>query len=303
MRFRALPDENNDPDDFAGIGDAGVSPFYKSLSKRLGGELTSPGAKAIKVKNLIKGRFARFKMKHMFKLTESQFDHVLVEAKADVCWRPMIEELGGGKFEKPDCPSSAALVTFAARTASDMPAVGRGDVKVVKENTLSDELGRESVDRVWVPKSLLRSFHVMDTLNTEVGTTEAGILSLDWALWAFGKSGKLNFGIYFIRHCAKQFEQVYPKGYAKPGILRWEKILGYKAECMARRDAAVRHTCLAPALTIPASTHTTSLDGPTLTPLLAAAVVHPHQDTGSDGGLVHEGAREDAKLRVHGPAP
>ena len=61
-KMSLLPDENSMPEDFAGKPDAAISPFYKALSRTLGGPTSSPGAKAIKVKDMIKGRFARTKM-------------------------------------------------------------------------------------------------------------------------------------------------------------------------------------------------------------------------------------------------
>ena len=112
------------PEDFAGKPDAAISPFYKALSRTLGGPTSSPGAKAIKVKDMIKGRFARTKMGQMYALTTTQFDTVLIEVKAHVCWRPLIEEVGGGNFRVPQCPSSARLVEISSQAAD----TGRGAV-------------------------------------------------------------------------------------------------------------------------------------------------------------------------------
>ena len=239
-KMSLLPDENSMPEDFAGKPDAAISPFYKALSRTLGGPTSSPGAKAIKVKDLIKGRFARTKMGQMYALTTTQFDTVLIEVKAHVCWRPLIEEVGGGNFRVPQCPSSARLVEISSQAAD----TGRGAVKVLKENTLTDEIGRSQVLKVWVPKHLFKSVYIMDTIHTALDSTQSGLLSTEWALWAFSKYGKLNFGIFFVRHCARQFEHVYPKGFVRPGVLKWERILADKAICMNRNDASVR--CCSP---------------------------------------------------------
>ena len=90
--MEALPDEDSPPEALARYPLAPVSPFFKSFARELGG---SPAEKAIKVKNLVKGRYARTRMKQLFGLTTTQIDSVLMEVKASTCWRPIIEELGG----------------------------------------------------------------------------------------------------------------------------------------------------------------------------------------------------------------
>ena len=115
LRVMAPPlDENSAPEAFAGHPEAGVSPYYKAMAKDLGGAQTSPGAKAIRVKDILKGQYARSKLGAMFRLTSSQFDKVLTQAGAAVEWRDMVEETVGGKFAAPECPSSARLMVVSA---------------------------------------------------------------------------------------------------------------------------------------------------------------------------------------------
>jgi hypothetical protein len=236
--MEALPDEDSPPEAFARYPLALVSPFFKSFARELGG---SPAEKAIKVKNLVKGRYARTRMKQLFGLTTTQIDSVLMEVKASTCWRPIIEELGGGKFVVPDCPSSAKLVPFSTDSPVD---VGRGEVSQVKVNTLGDQLGKAQVARVWVPFSLFKISRLFGLASAELGTTAASELATEWALWVYSKTGQFNLGIHFIWQCARQFEHVYPKGTSpnkkRPTRLKWEQILEDKTNCMNRKDATVR---------------------------------------------------------------
>lgn len=242
-------DENSAPEAFAGHPEAGVSPYYKAMAKDLGGAQTSPGAKAIRVKDILKGQYARSKLGAMFRLTSSQFDKVLTQAGAAVEWRDMVEETAGGKFAAPECPSSARLMVVSA---SGENIEGHGEVTVVKVNTVSDALGTKQIDRVIVPKVVFQSlpFEVMDAANVQLRAPDITALSRSFVLWVWCMTGKFNIGAPLCRHAAKQFDARHKLGLdpKSPGgkDLLWMGILLRQARLMDRSDASVRPHSLYP---------------------------------------------------------
>jgi hypothetical protein len=146
------PNENSAPNAFAGHPDALLSPYYKSLAKELGGADRSPGNKAIAIKDRLKRKYLRTRMGQMFNLTTTQFDSVLTDVGAEVHWRDVIQETGGGEFVKPECPSSARLALVSARDAGE----AHGNIITVKENTVSHALGRAQIQCIVVPQSIFQ---------------------------------------------------------------------------------------------------------------------------------------------------
>ena len=237
------PDENSAPEAFAGHPEACVSPYYKAFARELGGALTSPGAKAIKIKDILKGRFGRTRMGQMFRLTSSQFDMVLRDAGAAVEWRDLIEETAGGKFAVPDWCTSSGGLERAAVGRSQVANEARGDLTVARENTVSDALGRRQIERVVVPKAVFQSVTVSDVSNVRLNGPQITLLSRAFVLWVWSKTGKFSVGAPLCRHAATQFEARHEMGIdalSKSRDLRWMGILLRQSRLMGRPDVEVR---------------------------------------------------------------
>ena len=111
--------EHDPPEAFHGKHDAKLSTFFKSWGKELGGESETV---AIKIKDAIKRRWGRTRLKQMFGLTTSQIDKLFAEFGA-AHWRGTIEESLGMQFSAPEAPTSGQLL-LTAREAVLMNAAG-----------------------------------------------------------------------------------------------------------------------------------------------------------------------------------
>ena len=92
--------ENSAPEDFAGRGDALISPFFKSIGKRVGG---SPQKRVLELKDSVKRKYGRYSLAQMFRLADTQFDGLLTEAGIDMQWSRDVfaalgEDLGAGRW-------------------------------------------------------------------------------------------------------------------------------------------------------------------------------------------------------------
>jgi hypothetical protein len=235
------PNENSAPNAFAGHPDALLSPYYKSLAKELGGADRSPGNKAIAIKDRLKRKYLRTRMGQMFNLTTTQFDSVLTDVGAEVHWRDVIQETGGGEFVKPECPSSARLALVNARDAGE----AHGNITTVKENTVSHALGRAHIQCIVVPESIFQLVINFDIVNVKLRPTDITILSRAFVLWVWCKTGKFNLGAQICRHAAKQFEARHPLGIDPNSPMTqldlcWYLILLRQSRVMDRPDSLVR---------------------------------------------------------------
>jgi len=224
------------PEAFGGKRDALISPFFKAIAGELDG---SPAERAIAVKNVVKRRFMRTRMSHMFALTDTQFDSVLIDVGADTTWRPHIENLAQMTFTKSSAPPSA---TFAHIQPSDRHhfgghGVAAGAVVETKENTLSDELGAEQVVKLMPPEFIWALVELMDPVNESVCEKQMTKICTELMVWLFCLFGKWNIGVAIIRRLARMATVRFPNVKAKSGS--WEKTLKYKSQCLSRKDASV----------------------------------------------------------------
>ena len=237
-------DENNAPEDFTGRGDALISPFFKSIGKRVGG---SPQKRVIVLKDSVKRKYGRYSLNQMFRLAQTQFDGLLTEAGIDTCWRPMIEETASMRFVAPS--TADAIVTFSAGR-SVVPQEGRGEVKKVKVNTVSDQLGSEQIVRVVVAPAILLLGPQGDADSIILSDPQVTTLSTALILWIYCKTGQFNAGVGLLDHCAKAFAARWKKRYSKKNgwePIRWYVVLFNRARCLDRPDSTVRRasvTCL-----------------------------------------------------------
>jgi|TARA_B110000046_G_C12999806_1_gene401679 hypothetical protein len=232
-----LPDESAPPEAYAGKGDAGISPFFKAIARDLSG---SPADAALAVKDLTKKRFARTKLKQLFKLTDTQFEGVLRDAGAEVTWRPMVEEYGGMKFAKVDCPSSALLVRVGEAPAV-LAARPQGALVEERENTVSKELGKVQCEMVLIPESMYALIELIDPMVMEVNEVQMGVVTMSVCVWIWCKTGKWNIGAFLLLLLAQQLARRFPKLQSCNGRPRtWLKALTTKSQCYSRKDSAVR---------------------------------------------------------------
>ena len=231
-----LPDENAPPEAFAGKGEALISPFFKAIARDLDGPLAQA---ALDVKDLTKRRYARTKLRQLFALTDSQFEGVLRDAGAEVTWRPLIEEYGGFKFDKVNCPSSAALLRVAEAPAA-MAAQPQGAKIEQRENTLSKELGKEMCGRITVPELIYALLELSDPRLQEVDERHMGYVTQAALVWLFCKSGKWNVGAYLLSLLAYQLSCRAPNLRPCNGKPRsWLKALTTKANAFSRTKSDV----------------------------------------------------------------
>ena len=237
-------DENTAPADFTGQGDARGSPFFKAMARELGG---SPGVKLIEAGKLVKGMYARSRLQQVFDLTQDQVGTVLVKAGVSTevvpVWRRMLESASGFNFALPNVPASAHITTILQN------GEGQGDKAIIRENTVSAQLGFECISRVSVPENLFSIVECKHPENRAISDTQVRQLSTAHAVWIFCKTGKFNIGARLVEHNAKQFDARYKfrmAGGKKNTRLDWEAILNRKALCLNRPDATVssHHACL-----------------------------------------------------------
>ena len=139
--------ENSRPQDFTGQGDALLSPYMKSFARELGG---TPARRMVAAKDLVKSRFCRTRMSQLFGLVPSQMETVLRDVGVEdaVSWREMLEEGAGFQFAQCAQPRSALVTTIVHGHAA------QGVKTVVRENTVSDQLGHAACGMVQVPDKL-----------------------------------------------------------------------------------------------------------------------------------------------------
>ena len=229
--------ENSAPEDFAGRGDARISPFFKSIGKRVGG---SPQKRVLELKDSVKRKYGRYSLAQMFRLADTQFDGLLTEAGIDTCWRSMIEESASMRFVAPS--TADAIVTFSGGR-SVVPQEGRGEVTKVKVNTVSDQLGREQIVRVVVAPAILLLGPQGDAHSIILSDPQVTTLSTALILWIYCKTGQFNVGVGLLEHCAKAFDARWKKRYCKKNgwqPIRWYVVLFNRARCLDRPDSTVR---------------------------------------------------------------
>tara|TARA_B110000046_G_scaffold176506_1_gene202263 strand:- start:1557 stop:2318 length:762 start_codon:yes stop_codon:yes gene_type:complete len=236
MMATPYEEENHPPEFYAGKGDTKLTPAFKSFANELGDEF---GPRALAIKDLVKGRFARTRLKHLFDLTDDQFDAVLTEAGASEAWRPRFEETFGFTFAKVNYPPSANLITQANKVR---PPEGRRIE--TKTNTLSAELGEDACKRCVPPQFIWDAVKVASGEILEEG--QFGLLATLWILWIFAKTGKTNVGIQLVRLHARIFRAHFPhlspigSGLKTPARERdWEDVLSNKTSLWQRKDIMV----------------------------------------------------------------
>jgi hypothetical protein len=119
----------------------------------------------------------------------------------------------------------------------------QGEQTVVRQNTISDQLGHADIDRVSVPESIFKLVVLIDPENQGLTDTAITLLSNAWALWLYCKTGKFNVGAKLTDHCAKQFAARYKRrvqGKKVATELDWLKTLKQKSYVLNRKDATVR---------------------------------------------------------------
>lgn len=229
-------DEEHLPEFYAGKGDTKLTPAFKAFARELGDEF---GPRALQVKGLVKGRFARTRLKHLFGLTEDQIDSVLVEAGATAAWRPRLEETFGFTFTKvQSCPPSANLVTLG----NPRVKAAEGKRSVFRINTISAQLG-DAVKRCAVSPFIMNFLTIVP--GQILSEAQFGVLSTLWILWLFAKKGQSNVGVELIRLHAKQFTAHFPNlvpiNSGKNTRFRdWAEVLTNKSELWSRKDAEVK---------------------------------------------------------------
>ena len=207
--------EHDPPEAFRGQSDAKLSPFFKSLGKELGGPSETV---AISIKDAIKRKWGRTRMKQMFGLTTLQIDTLFAELGA-AHWRGTIEESLGMQFAAP-LPATSGQLLLTPREAVLMNAAGQPDIdscgvrikpegegnqEKVLNNTLSEELGAVALKLVMVPEVVYAAIDVGDRAHVVLKTGQMTELTNAWGVWTFANWGKLNVGAAFARVCAKQF--------------------------------------------------------------------------------------------------
>ena len=228
-------EEKHLPEFYAGKGDTKLTPALKAFADELGDDF---GPRALRVKDLIKDKYARTRLKHMFGLTSGQIDGVLVEAGASEAWRPRFEETFGFTFAKVDYPPSGDLVTLGTHKVRGP----EGKRIVYKVNTVSAELGEDACKRVNIPQFILGA--VKAAPGEILSETKFGLLATLWILWIFAKTGKTNVGIQLVRLHARVFRAHFPElapigtGF-KTRERDWEDVLQHKTELWHRKDVVV----------------------------------------------------------------
>jgi hypothetical protein len=225
------------PEDFKDDLAAKLTPFYKGWANELGG---SPGNRLLVLKDLIKSRFGRARLRGMLKLTDLQFEALLVEAGCDPYLRLVTEEHLSASFARAQVPSSAALVPAISRTSYADSAVRQE--KKGKKGTVSALL--ESYDGELLPCEVLA---VITTPN--IGANPISIPDLNAATTEilasfFCEHGTLAMGANLVRRKAAQMRLHVPNlPSRKKKLCTWDNSIGHKVENWGRPDATVRRHC------------------------------------------------------------
>ena len=279
-------DENVPPEFYSGKGETKLTPAFLAVAQELGDEF---GPMAIEVKNLVKGKYARTRLRHMFGLTGAQMDQVLVDAGATADWRPRLEDMFGFTFAPlappADGPDGVELFMMESKKK-----FGQGNVVKSMVNTISDELGEDACKRVPVSDFVLTSVKISpgEVLGDKQGF---GKLSTLWILSLYVKTGKGNVGIQIVRNHAKIFKAHFPDLLpigtgANARERTWEDVLYNKTQLWCRNDVMVCLTWHALRDPCPACDHLTVVH------LRLYAVLHPQPHQRSSGGSLLRGACE-----------
>ena len=253
--MQADNEENVAPEFYSGKGDTKLTPAFKAVAHELGADF---GQAAIDVKNLIKGKFMRTRLKHMFGLTGDQMDNILLEAGASREWRPRLEDMFGFTFAPVAVPDTAGIIMVGP--GPKKKAQGKQEKLVF--NTISEELGETGCKRVAIPARVLSAVLILP--GEVLSDKKFGLLATLWMIYLFAKTGKTNVGVQLVRQHAKiftaHFPNLTPLGKGENTRERtWEDVLYNKQTLWTRADVEVcqhahgvhtvslfpcRHTCV-----------------------------------------------------------
>ena len=217
---------------------APLTPYFKGWADELGG---TPGHRLIAVKKLVKSKYGRGKLGGMFKLTESQYEGLLVEAGCDPYFRIVTEEHLGQHFAQVQVPSSAALVPAVSRTADSADLYMRHEKKG-KQGTVSATL--LSYEGELLPCEALAVISTPNIGANPISIPDLSASTTEIVASFFCEHGTLAIGANLVRLKGGQMglhAPHLPSRSKKP--CKWDSSIQFKCENWARPDATVRMHC------------------------------------------------------------